>query len=781
MQTLDSICYYVLTFFHLIIWTGCSIIGIVPYMAGGRILAICQSQGEFVTNSDGTMSYTGGEAHAIDIDRDMQLKDLKSEISSMFHCREETFSIKYFLPNNKRTLITVSTDKDLQRMVDFHGDSLTTDIYVVKVMKKVENRCVLIIYMSSFCCQMINVTKTIIFCRKTKSVVADSDTRTEITIAADANTCRVLEAAKRQRVCDGWDNLITGVGQVFDSIKQLREALHKYAIANTFGYRFVKNESQRLTAECTTEGCPWRIHASKSSSTQEFVIKKWNETHTCGRKAGEERNRLANQRWVASMIKEKLRESPDYRPKDIANDLQREYGVSINYTQAWRGKFFAKQELHNSHKEACSQLPWLCERILDTNPGSVATLETSGDSQFSLFIAFHASLNGFEHGCRPLLFLDEISLKASKQWKILAANAVDGENSIFPVAFSVVDAVTCENWHWFLLQLKSALSTSRTITFISNRRNGLEEDVTQVFEGSCHGYCIRHLEKDFMAKLEETELTLEVKDTMIGDLKKCVHTCKVDEFNDYVETIKAESKELADWILAAKPELWSNAFFKGLRYDSHSSDASQIFNTWVISRYEPSVVQIIDMIRCKMMEMIYTRRESSNSWREILTPSMNQKIQKEIAKARKLDVICSTGSVFEVHDDANYVVNVETWECTCRRWQVTGMPCLHALAVLDRTDGCVSEFCSKYFTTECYRMVYSLSVIPIPDAGRPGRVVPMNLGDVIDMSPRPRRGRRPAGRPKEKPDDPRITLKRAIRCGKCQGLGHNKQTCKTFL
>jgi len=115
-------------------------------------------------------------------------------------------------------------------------------------------------------------------------------------------------------------------------------------------------------------------------------------------------------------------------------------------------------------------------------------------------------------------------------------------------------------------------------------------------------------------------------------------------------------------------------FFKGLRYANYSSNAPGTFNSWVKSRSELSVVQIVDMIRCKMMEMIYTRRESSNSWREILTSSMNRNVQEEISKAGNLDVICSTGCVCEVHDDAIYVVNIETWECTCPRWQVTGMP-----------------------------------------------------------------------------------------------------------
>jgi hypothetical protein len=96
-----------------------------------KVIAICQSGGEFVTNKDGSMSYNGGEAYAIDIDQETSLIDFKSEIAEMFNCNVNTMSIKYFLPGNKKTLITVSKDKDLQRMVSFLGDASTVDVFVI--------------------------------------------------------------------------------------------------------------------------------------------------------------------------------------------------------------------------------------------------------------------------------------------------------------------------------------------------------------------------------------------------------------------------------------------------------------------------------------------------------------------------------------------------------------------------------------------------------------------------------------------------------------------------
>ena len=100
-------------------------------MATRKVIAICQSGGEFVTDKDGSLSYSGGDAYAIDIDQQTNLSDLKSEIAEMFNCNVSTMIIKYFLPGNKKTLITVSKDKDLQRMVSFLGDVNTVDVFVM--------------------------------------------------------------------------------------------------------------------------------------------------------------------------------------------------------------------------------------------------------------------------------------------------------------------------------------------------------------------------------------------------------------------------------------------------------------------------------------------------------------------------------------------------------------------------------------------------------------------------------------------------------------------------
>ncbi|KAK1298866.1 hypothetical protein QJS10_CPB14g01144 [Acorus calamus] len=726
------------------------------------LLVICQYGGEFVASSDGSLSYDGGEAHAIDITQDMSFSDLKAEIAHMFESDDRIFTVKYFLPNNKKTLITISNDRDLKRMMNFHKSSSTTDLYV---MDKVEKR----------------ITRS-----STGAIAKTSSHPSTTTLAPTTSSPPLPEEDDEEEFTPGrmtgeWANAITGPGQEFQNSRDMRDSLRMYAIAKGFAYRFIKNDNSRVTAACKVDGCPWRIHASLSSSKKKFLIKKITaaHTHTCGRgSAHKGTNRLASQQWLSNLIKEKLRESPHLKPRDIKEEFYKDFGINLNYSQAWRGKEIARRELYNSHSEACAILPWLCKRILETNPGSFATLVTKDDLRFQrVFVSFHASLHGFEHGCRPLLFLNGLDLKMNKNYRFLSATAVDGENEIFPVAFAVVEDESQETWHWFLELLKLAISSSRALTFVSERRNGLDKAVDEVFEGSEHALSFDWLMESFKAELDGL-MVQDSRDTLIGDFKKAAGAYTVEEFDACVERIRSVSGDLATWVGNSKPELWSNAFFKGTLYDRLSSNAATVlFEEWIPVKDQSSVVQIIDVVRCKMMETIHLRRESSNEWVEttVLVPSAERKLRSEMEGSHPMDVVCLAENVFEVREASRVsAVNVETWECTCRRWRGTGLPCGHAIAVFDRTGASVYDFCSEYLTARCYRMAYANSLNPIPDVGRPVCPDPVH-GKSMLVS----RARRLPGRPRGKAvEELTRTSKRKIKCSVCNEVGHNKATCK---
>ncbi|ESQ49473.1 hypothetical protein EUTSA_v10020100mg [Eutrema salsugineum] len=790
-------------------------------MSGKRVIAICMSGGEFQTEKGGVLTYKGGDAHAIDVDEEMKFKDFISEIGEMFNCDVRTVCLKYFLPDNKKTLISISNDKDLKRMIKFHENSNTADVYLIpeEAAPDISNMPAsrssrttlseaippvpledmiddttgaddLPLSVSVSAPPVVTMEQVVNRVEDAQIITNPTDMMSSILEVPNPKG-DILTKARTQQ----WQNTITGVGQRFKNVGEFREALRKYAIANQFGFRYKKNDSHRVTVKCKAEGCPWRIHASRLSTTQLICIKKMNPSHTC-EGAGGINGLQTSRSWVASIIKEKLKVFPNYKPKDIVSDIKEEYGIQLNYFQAWRGKEIAREQLQGSYKDGYKQLPLLCEKIMETNPGSLATFTTKEDSSFHrVFVSFHASVYGFLEACRPLVFLDSMPLKSKYQGTLLAATSVDGDDEVFPLAFAVVDAETEDNWEWFLLQLRSALTTpspinfvddqqkdlheSCPITFVADRQKNLQESIPKVFANSFHGYCLRYLTEELIRDLKGP-FSHEIKRLIVDDFYSAAYAPRADSFERHVENIKGLSMDAYNWIVQnSQPDHWANAYFPGSRYNHMTSNSGEPFFTWASDANDLPITQMVDVIRGKIMGLIHVRRINAAEANGRLTPSIEIKLEKECVKAQTLHVAPSPdNNMFQVRGETYEVVNMAQWDCSCKVWQVTGLPCHHAVAVISCNGRSPYDFCSRYFSVENYRLTYSMSINPAPLLeGEMCRE--SSGGSAVTVTPPPTR--RPPGRPPKKKTPAEEVMKRQLQCSRCKGLGHNKSTCKDYF
>ncbi|KAH7835732.1 hypothetical protein Vadar_029299 [Vaccinium darrowii] len=246
-------------------------------MDGKKVIAICQSGGEFVMDNDGSLSYRGGDAHAMEIDDQMKYEDFKEEVGEMFNSDHGVMTIKYFLPGNKKTLITISNDKDLDRMMKFHGNSNTTDIYVLteevvapdasdtpasrSSRTTLSETGVLFDSPLNIMDDVMDDTTQPGELIDGSFVILDDDAThfdDHIDIATEFPALPSVGSTDEKLIiaAQQWQNNITGVGQRFNSVHEFREALRKYAIAHQFAFRYKKNDSHRVTVKCKAEVSP---------------------------------------------------------------------------------------------------------------------------------------------------------------------------------------------------------------------------------------------------------------------------------------------------------------------------------------------------------------------------------------------------------------------------------------------------------------------------------------------------------------------------------------------
>lgn len=580
-----------------------------------------------------------------------------------------------------------------------------------------------------------------------------------------------------EKIVASWKDDITGVGQEFKSVYEFRDALQRYAMAYRFAYRLKKNDTNRASGRCVAEGCSWRIHASWVPAAKSFRIKKMTKSHTCGGQSWKAPHPTKN--WLVSIIKDRLRDSPHYKPKDIAKCIFQDFGIELNYTQVWRGVVHAREQLQGSYKESYNLLPRFCEKLMETNPGSVAELLISDDKIFErLFVSLHASLHGFQNGCRPLIFLDATPLKSKSQEILLIATAVDGNESFFPVAFAIVDVETEDSWHWFLEQLKSAISTLQPITFVSDQEKGLKKCLLEVFENAHHGYSMYHLMENFKKNLKGP-FHGEGRGSLPINFLAAAHAVRLDGFRKFTEQIKRVSSYAYNWVMQIEPECWTFALFEGEQYNQITVDVIRSFINLIDEMRELPIIQKIEALIHMIMVSINTGKANSSVWSSKLTPSKEEKLKDEAIKAHNLKVLFSTDTLFEDHDDSINVVNIDSFSCSCLLWEATGLPCCHAIAVFNCTGRNVYDYCSRCFTLDSFRLTYSESINPMPSIIKLLDTEEAALRSLSVLPPITFRPLNQQTRKKAKTDEG--IIRRAISCTRCKLAGHNKATCKATL
>lgn len=170
--------------------------------------------------------------------------------------------------------------------------------------------------------------------------------------------------------------------------------------------------------------------------------------------------------------------------------------------------------------------------------------------------------------------------------------------------------------------------------------------------------------------------------------------------------------------------------------------------------------------------------------RGLLTPVQQSKLDKEKINSRPWTAVWAgdaDGNRFEVQcHDTRVDVKLHEGTCTCRLWQLTGMPCKHAIAAIAHKHDRPENYCNGWLTTGAYNATYEFYVQPTQS---------QEFWEATPyLKPVPPPMKRKPGRPKKcrRRDSTEATtaggtrLRRTytdIQCSRCGGVNHNTRGC----
>ncbi|XP_038680322.1 uncharacterized protein LOC119981316 [Tripterygium wilfordii] len=575
-------------------------------------------------------------------------------------------------------------------------------------------------------------------------------------------------------------DVVFELGMIFTSLDEFKQAIMDYAVANGREIRVDRNDKKRCQVKCK-EGCPFRIWCSKIGGEETYQIKTFVNRHNCSRTFIVKQ---ASTRWLAGKILPKVRGEPRVKSIDLVLWIKDNLSIQVNRTHAFRAKRIAQEMIDGTHKEQYLRLRDYGSEVHRSNPGSSCFLNIvdrptpDTPAVFKrIYICLDALKRGFRAGCRPLIGLDGCFLKGMYGGHLLTAVSQDGNNVIFPIAWAVVGKEDGESWTWFLNRLIEDIGPveENRWSFMSDRQKGLVPALQRLGARIEHRFCVRHIYNNFSKRFKGLQYKRQ--------LYKCAKATTHQEFQLEIEKMRNLNEAAYIWLHDITPNVWCKAFFMThSKNDAILNNMSESYNAKILEYRDKPIITLLEELRLEAMNRHVKLRRKMSRYHGRIVPKVAAKLEIERASSAYWTAHWpgdNDHSVFQVTKRPDqFVVNLRDRSCSWRVFDLTGIPCCHAMAAIGYVQRQAEDFVNDCYTKEAYMSAYEFSVMPTNGT----TLWPRVGGDPIlppKHSNAPGRAKKRRRRDTDEPITPSNLRRRypVVKCTKCGVQGHNRRTC----
>ncbi|CAH9132447.1 unnamed protein product [Cuscuta epithymum] len=501
------------------------------------------------------------------------------------------------------------------------------------------------------------------------------------------------------------------VGMYFEDGKQFKKAVIKYVVFEKRDLYFKKNEPGRVRVKCGKK-CPFSLTGSWVERLQCFQVKVFKEGHNCNLRY---RLRIVCTKWVADMYSDKVAENPSIGAVELKRLIKAEYKLNVSESMASRALKCIEEKNETAFKEQFKKIRNYAEECLQSIPNSTIIISTvrvvpDAPSVFQrIYVCFGPVKKGFLEGCRKVIGVDGCFLKGQMKGEILSAVGRDANNQMYPIAWAVVEIENTYSWTWFLDLLYKDLDVTAPDewTFISDQQKGLANALSRVFPNAEHRNCARHIH----ANWSKTHRGM--------NLKKLFWLCAKSTCERQLEANLAELDKVnvqAGKDLRKYPfKLWCKAFFRDeVKCDTVENNLLEAFNSTLLKCRSKPLIPMLEDIRVATMKRIAKKRKYVLKWPGPFGPVIMKKLNANIVASEGWNVDFNGDDGYEIKKGrAQFKVSLQKKSCSCRRWDLCGIPCAHVIcAIYDKGEEAESyvDWC---YSKEVYKKTYSYTLHPI--------------------------------------------------------------------
>jgi hypothetical protein len=256
-----------------------------------------------------------------------------------------------------------------------------------------------------------------------------------------------------------------------------------------------------------------------------------------------------------------------------------------------------------------------------------------------------------------------------------------------------------------------------------------------------------------------------------------------NEHDQAMNALKADCEEAYNWLVQIPVHTWArHAFDTTCKTDLVVNNLSEVFNKMILDVRNKPIRTMIEGIRNKLMVKYSGTRAKAEDTRWEITPHFTEKLEE----AKKWSRVCTAKNcevgLWQVTSTRrNCAVDLRAHTCSCRKWDVTGIPCNHAISAIMKVKQHPEDYVHAFFKKPMYKEAYKHVVYPVPGPDD------WTKSDTPDIEPpvfREKPGRKQVNRRKgafEVPAPRDTSRMGTISCSNCGLAGHRYTTCSVPL
>ncbi|CAH9105143.1 unnamed protein product [Cuscuta europaea] len=206
---------------------------------------------------------------------------------------------------------------------------------------------------------------------------------------------------------------------------------------------------------------------------------------------------------------------------------------------------------------------------------------------------------------------------------------------------------------------------------------------------------------------------------------------------------------------------------------------AETFNGYIINARTKHLIFMMEDFRSALMQRIVLKRQQMQLSHQSICPRIQAKLEKEKDEAVNCAAVPSSTMVFQVtHRMDNVMVYLASHTCTCRKWDLTGIPCCHVVSCIFFLHQAPEDYVHECYKKDTYMKIYSGCIPSCPGERHWPRIeAPLDPPPIKIGPGRPRKNR--IKDPHEDPKRPGKLSKHDMEmtCSICKSKQHNKRKC----